>query len=68
MDAEFLRSCIKYNFHAELFHLCFHSKVVVACRLFPNEKSLVVKYCHLYHPKMLTVSIGDGANDIPMIK
>jgi len=42
-------------------------RTVVCCRLFPADKSQVV---HLVRKKekVITVGIGDGANDVPMIR
>lgn len=59
---------MQYKLYPELFHVCFSSDAVIACRLFPNEKAKIINYCHLFNPDITTASVGDGANDIPMIK
>ena len=40
---------------------------VVCCRLLPLQKAEVVSVVRL-HLNKITLSIGDGSNDVPMIK
>ncbi len=42
-------------------------KSVVCCRVTPAEKAEVVRRMRASEPTMTTLSIGDGANDVPMI-
>ena len=42
------------------------SKSVICCRVSPKQKSLIVGLVNSYG-KYVTLSIGDGANDVPMI-
>ena len=42
------------------------SKSVICCRLSPKQKSLIVNLIKS-HGKFVTLAIGDGANDVPMI-
>ena len=42
------------------------SKSVICCRLSPKQKSLIVNLIKSYG-KFVTLAIGDGANDVPMI-
>lgn len=42
-------------------------EAVVCCRLLPSQKAEVVKVVR-QHLNKITLSIGDGANDVPMIK
>jgi hypothetical protein len=42
------------------------SKSVICCRVSPNQKSQVIKLVKSYG-NFVTLSIGDGANDVPMI-
>ena len=42
-------------------------EAVVCCRLLPSQKAEVVKVVRKYLNK-ITLSIGDGSNDVPMIK
>lgn len=50
-----------------LAELAKHCDTVVCCRLLPLQKADVVQ---LVKEKLnkITLSIGDGANDVPMIK
>ena len=48
------------------FLLGIISKSVICCRVTPKQKSLVVKLAKS-HGDFVTLSIGDGANDVPMI-
>lgn len=49
---------------AEVGCLC---KAVICCRVTPLQKALVVELIKRYK-KTITLSIGDGANDVSMIK
>jgi phospholipid-transporting ATPase len=40
---------------------------VICCRVTPLQKSEVVKMMKEYNPKCVTLSIGDGGNDVSMI-
>lgn len=45
------------------------SSVVVACRVSPYQKAQIVKIVrNRVNKKALTLAIGDGANDVPMIQ
>jgi phospholipid-translocating P-type ATPase (flippase) len=44
-----------------------YSKSVVCCRVSPKQKSQVVALVNKYKPGCIRLSIGDGANDVPMI-
>ena len=48
------------------FYLASASMSVVCCRVSPQQKSKVVKLAKI-HGEWITLSIGDGANDVPMI-
>ena len=43
-------------------------KAVVACRVSPKQKAEVVQLVQDNVPDVTSLSIGDGANDVPMIK
>ena len=43
-------------------------KSVVCARVSPAQKATVVKAVRLSEPKLITLAIGDGANDVPMIQ
>ncbi|VEN49621.1 unnamed protein product [Callosobruchus maculatus] len=47
--------------------LCLYCKVVICCRVSPIQKSEVVENVRK-HTKAVTLAIGDGANDVAMIR
>jgi phospholipid-translocating P-type ATPase (flippase) len=51
------------NFFIEMADMC---KTVICCRVSPSQKREVVKIIKDHYGKV-TLSIGDGANDVPMI-
>lgn len=48
------------------FYLASACNSVICCRVSPKQKSKVVKLAKI-HGDWITLSIGDGANDVPMI-
>lgn len=68
MDGDILSKLLG-NLHAEsmlliLARLC---RSVLACRVSPEQKRLLVKLVKKgVHPHPITLSIGDGANDVAM--
>ncbi|CAI2367483.1 unnamed protein product [Moneuplotes crassus] len=50
----------------EFFKLAILAKSVICCRVSPKQKALIVKLAK-YKEKSISLSIGDGANDVPMI-
>jgi len=52
----------------EIFLSCSDdSDVVLACRVSPKQKADIVIMIRQRFPKKVTLSIGDGANDVSMI-
>jgi len=47
--------------------ICRRCRAVIACRVSPKQKSQIV-YLVKNNLKVITLAIGDGANDVPMIK
>lgn len=43
-------------------------KTVVCCRVSPAQKAAVVALIKRDNPETITLAIGDGANDVPMIQ
>ena len=43
------------------------SEVVLACRVSPKQKAQIVELVRQDNPKIITLAIGDGANDIDML-
>ncbi len=50
----------------QFFNLGMNANSVICCRVSPKQKSLVVKLAK-DNGFWITLSIGDGANDVPMI-
>ena len=55
-----------YCLSTAFFYLASACMGVVCCRVSPKQKSSVVKLAKT-HGEWITLSIGDGANDVPMI-
>lgn len=55
-----------YNLH--LLRAALLCKVVIACRVSPQQKAQLVELVKLNVKDSHTLSIGDGANDVPMIQ
>ncbi|TDH70419.1 hypothetical protein CCR75_007062 [Bremia lactucae] len=55
-------------FNLHLLRVALLCKVVVACRVSPQQKAQLVELVKLNVPESHTLSIGDGANDVPMIQ
>ena len=50
-----------------LFYFILFFSAVICCRVTPIQKALVVELVKKYK-KAVTLAIGDGANDVSMIK
>lgn len=48
------------------FRVCLFAASVICCRVSPKQKADVVALCKSKGP-WITLAIGDGANDVPMI-
>lgn len=48
--------------------ICKTSEAVICCRVSPGQKAEVVRLIKDDDPEIITLSIGDGANDVSMIK
>ena len=51
----------------EILKLTEMCKVVLACRVSPQQKAQIVGLIRDFKPEVRTLSIGDGANDVSMI-
>jgi len=52
----------------EVYELCQKCSAVVCCRISPRQKAEIVKLVRRYEKDSITLAIGDGANDVAMIK
>ncbi|CAI2358814.1 unnamed protein product [Moneuplotes crassus] len=64
--------CLALMFHEEnrkLFgKIIKKANVVLVCRSSPKQKAEVVEFAKEVNPKMVSLAIGDGGNDVSMIK
>lgn len=51
----------------QMLRLTDQISVVLACRVSPKQKADIVQMVKQRFPSKKTLSIGDGANDVPMI-
>jgi len=51
-----------------LYEMGVVSQACVCCRLSPAQKKQLVQLVRSQDPKVITLAIGDGANDVPMIQ
>ena len=58
---------IRDNLLKQFIQICELTKVVIACRVSPQQKADIVKMIRDFKPNSRTLSIGDGANDVNMI-
>lgn len=58
---------LEENLELELVRTACMCKVVICCRVTPLQKAQVVELVKKYK-KAVTLAIGDGANDVSMIK
>lgn len=54
------------NIRNLFFKYCIHAQSVICCRVSPGQKAEVVSLAK-DQGDWITLSIGDGANDVPMI-
>lgn len=52
----------------QVYDLCTMCNAVVCCRISPRQKAEIVKLVRRYEKNCITLAIGDGANDVAMIK
>lgn len=63
-----LQACaLEGNLELELLRTACMCKGVICCRMTPLQKAQVVELIKKYK-KVVTLAIGDGANDVSMIK
>lgn len=49
-------------------HIIKKCNVILVCRASPKQKAEVVSFAREINPKMISLAIGDGGNDVSMIK
>ncbi|CAL5976740.1 Phospholipid-translocating_ATPase [Hexamita inflata] len=68
MDSKTYNLIRSEHLENEFYTIAFHSQSAVCCRLSPSEKAQIIKRTHDLIPEFTTLAIGDGANDVAMIK
>ncbi|XP_072462880.1 phospholipid-transporting ATPase FetA-like isoform X4 [Notamacropus eugenii] len=67
IDGHSLAHALEENVELELLRTACMCKSVICCRVTPLQKAQVVELVRKYKP-VVTLAIGDGANDVSMIK
>ncbi|XP_050444452.1 phospholipid-transporting ATPase IA-like isoform X2 [Adelges cooleyi] len=67
IDGQSLKHALSYDIKKDFLELCISFKTLICCRLTPLQKAEVVELV-TKHTNDVTLAIGDGANDVPMIK
>ncbi|KAG6623944.1 phospholipid-translocating P-type ATPase, flippase subfamily protein [Phytophthora cinnamomi] len=57
-----------FGIEKEFLELCMECDSVLCARISPKQKELIVGMVRSFCPDKVTLSIGDGANDVPMIQ
>jgi phospholipid-translocating ATPase len=68
VDTGALAAVLKFGKQVELLAVCAACKSVICARVSPKQKAKVVGMVRRARPGMVTLAIGDGANDVPMIQ
>uniref|UniRef100_A0A1I8JBV6 Phospholipid-transporting ATPase n=1 Tax=Macrostomum lignano TaxID=282301 RepID=A0A1I8JBV6_9PLAT len=68
VEGEALAWAGRPELRAEFLEVCLQCRTVICCRVSPKQKSDVVRYVREALPTAVTLAIGDGANDVPMIQ
>jgi phospholipid-transporting ATPase len=56
------------EFKADFLRISKTAEAVICCRVSPSQKADVVRLIKQDDPEIITLSIGDGANDVSMIR
>jgi phospholipid-translocating P-type ATPase (flippase) len=68
LDTKMLKFVFAYELTPLLFSLADKATSVICARVSPSQKADIVRTMRQLHPKIVTLAIGDGANDVPMIQ
>ncbi len=68
IDGAALKIALEKECRGLLLKLARQCKAVIACRVSPKQKAEMVELVRLGEKNAKTLSIGDGANDVPMIQ
>jgi len=68
LDTAALSAILQYEKEIDLNHICQQCDSVICARVTPRQKASIVDMVRRADPNVVTLSIGDGANDVPMIQ
>ena len=68
VDTYALAAILKYELEDLMVKLCQLCVSIVCARVSPRQKAKVVEMVKKADPTVQTLSIGDGANDVPMLQ
>mmetsp|Transcript_15420 Transcript_15420/g.30739 ORF Transcript_15420/g.30739 Transcript_15420/m.30739 type:complete len:1231 (+) Transcript_15420:239-3931(+) len=68
VDTSALSAIMQYRKEKDLNEVCKLCKSVICARVTPRQKASIVDMVRFADPGVVTLSIGDGANDVPMIQ
>ncbi|RLN56111.1 hypothetical protein BBJ28_00002429 [Nothophytophthora sp. Chile5] len=57
-----------FGIELDFLALCMQCESVLCARISPKQKELIVTMVRNFQPDKVTLAIGDGANDVPMIQ
>ncbi|CAL1282941.1 unnamed protein product [Larinioides sclopetarius] len=67
IDGKTLKYALSSDVRRDFVDIALSCKSVICCRVSPMQKAEIVEMVHLA-TKMVTLAIGDGANDVAMIQ
>eukprot|EP01084_Bolivina_argentea_P041622 76815_1 len=62
------QAIIECQYQQELFNILKKCRAVICCRVSPIQKAQIVGLVKQNNKNIITLAIGDGANDVPMIR
>ncbi|KAG7393199.1 hypothetical protein PHYPSEUDO_011204 [Phytophthora pseudosyringae] len=68
IDDKVVEAVTGFGLEKEFLELCMQCESVLCARISPKQKELIVGMVRSFCPNKVTLSIGDGANDVPMIQ
>ena len=68
IDGESLLYSLQDDVKLSMLAFAKHCKAVIGCRVSPIQKRQMVELVRFNVPGVRTLSIGDGANDVPMLQ
>lgn len=68
IDDRVIDTIFSFNLEKELLDLCLLCESVLCARVSPKQKELIVQMVRKLRPHQVTMAVGDGANDVPMIQ